>query len=324
MYSPTTRLLTILELLQSHHHLNGSQLAHRLEISKRTVRRYIVMLQDMGIPIEAERGPDGAYYLGRGYKLPPLMFNNTEAIALVLGLLVIHAFQLPVEITAIEGALAKLERVMPETVLEQVRAVQAAITFSASLSPTQLQPGFVSVLSVAVQRKQRVFLHYLTFSGHESARLFDPYGIVYHLGYWYTVGYCHLRKDVRTFRIDRIVAIEEQDQSFERPSDFNALQHVLATLATMPGTYKVEILLQGKMEQVRQVLAPTAGILEETEAGIIWYRETYELDWIAHVLLRFDFPVTIRQPVELRDMMQQLAEKALRMTRSQPLAADPL
>jgi predicted DNA-binding transcriptional regulator YafY len=142
MYSPTTRLLTILELLQSHHQMSGSQLASRLEISKRTVRRYIVMLQDMGIPIEAERGPEGAYYLGRGYKLPPLMFNNTEAIALVLGLLVIDAFELPVEIAAIEGALAKIERVMPETLLDQVRALQAAITFSASPPPRSVAAWF--------------------------------------------------------------------------------------------------------------------------------------------------------------------------------------
>jgi len=313
MYSPTTRLLTILELLQSHHYLSGSQLARRLEISKRTVRRYIVMLQDMGIPIEAERGPEGAYYLGRGYKLPPLMFNNTEAVALVLGLLVIRAFQLPVDISAIEGVLAKTERVMPETLLEQVRALQEAITFSAAPAPTPLQPHFVSLLSLAVHKGQRVFLRYLAFNGDESARLFDPYGIVYYQGYWYTSGYCHLRKNLRTFRIDRIVALESRDQSFERQVDFNALQHVHTALATMPGTYPVEILIQATMEQVSKVLPPSAGILEETASGVIWRREVYDLDSTAHLLLRFDFPVTIRQPAELRQMMQQLAEKALRI-----------
>lgn len=313
MYSPTTRLLTILELLQSHRHLSGSQLAQRLEVSVRTVRRYIVMLQDMGIPIEAERGPEGAYYLGRSYKLPPLMFNNAEAVALVLGLLTMRAFQLPVEIAAIEGALAKTERVMPETLLDQVRGLQAAITFSASPPPAQLQPRFVSLLSMAVQQGNRVFLRYLAFNGDQSARLFEPYGIVYHMGYWYTTGYCHLRNDLRTFRIDRIVALDQLDQSFERPTDFDALRHVLEALATMPGTYPVEIVLHGTMEQVRQVLSPTAGTLEETEDGIIWRRDTYELNWIAYLLLQFDFSVTIHRPAELRDMMQHLAAKALRM-----------
>ncbi len=311
MYSPTTRLLTILELLQSHHRMSGSQLAQRLEVKTRTVRRYIVMLQDMGIPIEAERGPEGAYYIGRGYKLPPLMFNNAEAVALVLGLIMIRAFQLPVEIAAIEGALAKAERVMPENLLDQVRGLQAAVTFNTSSPPTLSQPDFVSRLSMAVEQGKCVFLRYLAFGGDQSARLFDPYGIVYHMGYWYTTGYCHLRTDLRTFRIDRIVALEQLDQSFERPTDFDPLQHVLGSLATMPGIYSVEIMLEGTMDQVRQVLLPEAGTLEETETGIIWRREAYELGWIAHLLLRFDFPVTIRQPPELRAMMQQLSVKAL-------------
>ncbi len=313
MYSPTTRLLTILELLQSHQRMSGSQLAKRLEVKVRTVRRYIVMLQDMGIPIEAERGPDGAYYLGRGYKLPPLMFNNAEAVALVLGLMMMRAFQFPMEIATIEGAIAKTERVMPENLLDQVRGLQSAITFSASPLPTQLRPAFVSLLSAAVQQGRRVFLRYLAFSGDPSERPFDPYGVVYHLGYWYTSGYCHLRNDLRTFRIDRIIALDQLDQFFEHPADFNALQHVLESLATMPGLYRVEILLQGTMEQVRQVLYPEAGTLEETKAGIIWRRETYELSWIAHLLLRFDFGITIRQPPELREMMQHLAAKALSM-----------
>lgn len=313
MYSPTTRLLTILELLQSHQQMSGPQLAQRLEVSVRSVRRYIVMLQDMGIPIEAERGPEGAYYLGRGYKLPPLMFNNTEAVAIVLGLLMMRAYQIPVEIAAIEGTLAKIERVIPETLLDQVRGLQTAITFNLSPAPTQLQPHFLPLLSTAVRQRNRVFMRYLAFSGSQSARLFDPYGIVYHIGYWYTVGYCHLRQGLRTFRIDRIVNVEQLDQHFEPPTDFDPLQHVLDTLATMPGTYPVEIVLHGKMDQVRQVLSPTAGTLEEIEDGILWHRETHELNWIAHVLIQFDFPVTIRQPAKLREMMQDLGARALRM-----------
>lgn len=315
MYHPITRLLTLLELLQSHHHMSGSELARRLEISPRTVRRYIVMLQDMGIPIEAERGADGAYYLGRGYKLPPLMFNNSEAMALVLGLLVIRAFQLPIEIVAIEGALAKIERVMPEMPLEQIRALQSAITFSSSPPPIQLHSDFVSLLSTAVQNGKRLFLRYLAFNSDESARLFDPYGVVYYMGYWYTAGYCHLRKDLRVFRLDRIVLLEETPQSFTRLADFDALQHVMRALATMKGPYTIEIILHTTLNEVSKILAPTAGLLETTNEGVMWRRESYELDWIAHLLLRLDFPVTIRQPVELREMMGDLAEKALRISK---------
>src|SRR5437870_3654355 len=129
MYSPTLRLLTILELLQSYGQMSGKELAQRLEVDARTVRRYMVMLQDMGIPIESERGPYGTYQLRRGYKLPPLMFTDAEAIALTLGLLAIREFRFPVDMAAVEGALVKTERVLPEKLFQQVRGLQEAITF---------------------------------------------------------------------------------------------------------------------------------------------------------------------------------------------------
>jgi len=244
------------------------------------------------------------------------MFNNPEAIALVMGLLVLQAFQLPVEIEAVEGALAKIERVMPETLLEQVRALQEAIIFSAAPPPTLLQPRFVSVLSVAVHQRQCTRLRYANFSGDESTRLFDPYGIVYDKGYWYTAGYCHLREGLRTFRIDRIVDIEAQDQSFERPMDFDALQYVHTALANMPANYPVEVMLHATLEQVRRILPPSAGTFEETASGVIWRREIHDLSSLAHQLLRLDFAVTIRQPIELRDTLRQLAEKAHQLATS--------
>lgn len=313
MYSPTTRLLTILELLQSHQQMRGSDIAQRLEVTVRTVRRYIVMLQDMGIPIEAARGAAGAYYLRRGYKLPPLMFNDAEAVALTLGLRMIRTIQMPSEVAAIEGALAKIERILPEKVLDQVRGVQGTISFQVAPPPTQVRFRFVSLLSVAAQQGKRVALRYADFSGGESARTFDPYGIVCHEGYWYTAGYCHLRSALRTFRIDRILTLDLLDEPFARPSDFDALQHVITTFATMPGTYAIEVVFGGTIDQVRQVLPPEAGALEETEKGIIWRRETDGLARIAHLLVQIDLPVTIRQPAELREMMRALAAKAHRI-----------
>src|SRR4030095_14443401 len=156
MYSPTTRLLTVLELLQSYKQMSGTDIARRLEVDARTVRRYIVMLQDMGIPIEAERGPYGAYQLQRGYKLPPLMFTDAEPVALTLGLLAIREFRFRVDVAAVEGALAKTERVMPEKFLHQARALQEAITFNVAPPPVLLQNDFVSILSSAVQQRRQV------------------------------------------------------------------------------------------------------------------------------------------------------------------------
>src|ERR1700759_2138900 len=113
MYHPTTRVLTVLEMLQSHASMSGKELAERLEVDGRTVRRYVTMLQDLGIPIEAERGRYGAYRLRPGYKLPPLMFTPEEALASTLGLLAARKLGLTAPAADVEGAIAKLERVLP-------------------------------------------------------------------------------------------------------------------------------------------------------------------------------------------------------------------
>src|SRR2546423_5268830 len=107
MYFPTTRVLTVLELLQSHQRLSGPDIAERLEVNPRTVRRYITMLQDLGIPVEAERGRYGTYRLRPGFKLPPLMFTEEEALALTLGLLAAHKLGLAAAPPAVEGGAAQ-------------------------------------------------------------------------------------------------------------------------------------------------------------------------------------------------------------------------
>ncbi len=310
MYSPTTRLLTLLEILQSYKQMSGAEIARRLEVDTRTVRRYIVMLQDMGIPVEAERGPYGAYQLQRGYKLPPLMFTDSEAIALTLGLLAIREFHFPVDVAAVEGALAKTERVMPEKLLHQARSLQEAIVFNVAPPPALLHNEFVSILSAAVRQRQRVYMRYQSWGGDDSEREFDPYGIVFNEGYWYTSGYCHLREDLRTFRLDRVTALELREGSFERPADFDVLAHVLNSITAMPGTDQVEILLKTSLEHAQKIFPAVMGTLEESPDGIIFRRTASQLEWTAHLLLAVDFPVKIIQPPALREMLRDMASRA--------------
>src|SRR6266480_2083303 len=129
MYFPATRVLTVLELLQSRQRISGPELAERLEVDTRTVRRYIMMLQDLGVPVEAERGRYGSYRLRPGFKLPPLMFTDDEALALTLGLLAARKMGLAVAAPAVEGALAKIERVLPTTLRTRVQAVEETLIF---------------------------------------------------------------------------------------------------------------------------------------------------------------------------------------------------
>ena len=313
MYSPTTRLLTLLELLQSYRQMSGSEIAQRLEVDGRTVRRYIVMLQDMGIPVEAERGPYGTYQLQRGYKLPPLMFTDSEAVALTLGLLTIREFHFPVDVAAVEGALAKTERVMPEKLLSQVRGLQEAVKFNVEPVPVLLQNDFLAILSSAAQQRQQVFMRYQSWRGEASEREFDPYGIVFNVGYWYTAGYCHLRQDLRIFRLDRITALEPREQSFELPADFDVLGYVLRSVALIPEIDQVEVLMETTMERAQEVISQVMGTIEPSENGVIFRRAANQLEWIAHLLIALDFPVHVIRPVELRDLIRQLGKKALQM-----------
>src|SRR5438552_2578211 len=205
MYFPTTRVLTVLELLQSHQRLSGPDIAERLEVNPRTVRRYITMLQDLGIPIETERGRYGTYRLRPGFKLPPLMFTEDEALALTLGLLAARRLGLTITAPAVEGALAKIDRVLPAALRERVQAVQQTLDL---ISPETYvsSPGGSMVLtfSTAAQQERRIWMRYRASSADETERAVDPYGLVYHVGLWYTVGYCHLRNGLRVFRLDRV------------------------------------------------------------------------------------------------------------------------
>jgi predicted DNA-binding transcriptional regulator YafY len=313
MYSPTTRLLTVLELLQSYQQMSGRELARRLEVDPRTVRRYIAMLQDMGIPVEGERGPYGAYQLGRGFKLPPLMYTDEEAIAITLGLIIMRAYRVPAAVAAVEGALAKTERVLPENLFRQVRGLQEAIQFNVTPSATFRQTDILAILSAAVRGQTQVNLRYQSFQGADTEREFDPYGIVFNEGYWYTAGYCHLRQDLRTFRLDRVVGLEALDTRFERPTDFDAMGYVLNTVVVMPGTAQVEVFLETTLEHAQAVISPALGTLEAVENGVMLRRSATQLEWLAHMLLIVDFPVRVIETPELRDRLRELGQRALQI-----------
>lgn len=312
MYSPTTRLLTVLELLQSHSQLSGAELARRLEVDGRTVRRYIVRLQEMGIPVEAEYGPHGCYRLRRGYKMPPLMLTDAETVALTLGLMALRDLHLPVEVAAVEGALAKTERVMPQPLHERARALQEAITFHSSHRGSA-QPDTITALSSAIYQQYPVEIRYRTGTGQESVRTLNPYGIVVHEGVWYLAGYCHLRQDLRTFRVERILSLSACAGHFEKPNDFNALAYILQALNTGPAHAQIEVLIKTSLSHAQQFMAPVFGHLTETPDGILFRRAAYHLDWVAHFLLSLDVPIEIRQPVALREAIQDLVQRGLKM-----------
>ncbi|MGH2507924.1 MAG: helix-turn-helix transcriptional regulator [Ktedonobacteraceae bacterium] len=319
MYFPATRVLTILEMLQARQRLSGPELAARLEVNTRTVRRYITMLQDLGFPIEAERGRHGFYHLRPGFKLPPLMFSEEEALAITLGLLAARRLGLTVTAPAVEGALAKVERVLPPLLQDRVRAVQETLSLTFPPASTTPTSEMLLMLCSAAQQERRVRLSYQDWQGAESTREVDVYGLVYRGGYWYSVGHCHLRCGLRVFRLDRISAVEMCDETFTRPLDFDCVKYVMHALATTPTTWPVEILLETTLAEAQRWISPAVAMLEETVQGVMMRCSVGKLDWLAtDLLIHLPYPFIVLNPPELRDTLYTLAARLEHMaTRTQ-------
>jgi predicted DNA-binding transcriptional regulator YafY len=310
MYHPTTRVLAVLALLQAHGRMSGSELAQRLEVNTRTLRRYIIMLQDLGIPIEGERGRNGAYVLSAGFKLPPMMFTNEEALALTVGLISARRLNLADTDHAVESALAKLERVMPQELKSRVRALTETITLDrASASSTPPSEAVLSIMSSAAQLQQRVHIQYHPPQGEDTERDFDPYGLTYYLHKWYVVGYCHLRRDLRSFRLDRIIHVKEVSAHFERPAGFDPLTHMMQAIATLPRKYAFELFLKTDIATAQKEVFDVLGILETSQEGVIMRGSVEDLDWLARQISIFSFDFVVREPAELRAELKKHSVK---------------
>jgi len=307
MYNPTTRLLTILELLQLHGSMSGVDLAARLEVDVRTVRRYITMLQDMAIPVESERGRHGNYYLRPGYKLPPLMFGEDEALAITLGLLMARRIGIG-DATGAEGALAKVLRVLPETINTTAEALANVLVFDLPAARATPDRAAIIAASVATHRGEQLTLRYRAFNGEETERRLDPYGVAYRAGFWYLVGYCHLRQGLRTFRMERVVSVARLIGTvFERPPGFDVVAYVEESIANTPGIWTVAVRLDTDLETARRLIPRAMGLPEQQGKEVILRCYMQDLHWFAYFLARLDCPAQIIDPPEAREEVLQLA-----------------
>ena len=307
---PTTRVLALLELLQTYGRLSGPQLSQRLGIGERTVRRYMTLLADLGIPVEAARGRDGGYRLRPGFKLPPLMFSEDEALALVLGLRVVRQWGLAGTPADVEGALGKVERVMPDSLRVRVRALQEAVVLTGAASDMPPAGAIIGALSEAAHRRRSVHLRYRSRHGEETVRQVDLYGVVCQEGSWYAVGYDHLRADLRTFRVDRVLGARVRDETFTAPADFDVVAYLHHALATTPGVLAVEVLLETTLEEARRLVPARSATLEDTPRGVLargQVQDARELAALAHILAGLRCPLVGHQPPELRDALRALA-----------------
>ncbi|MCM0677561.1 YafY family transcriptional regulator [Micromonospora phytophila] len=311
MSHPAARVLGMLELLQSHHRLTGAELARRLAVDERTVRRYAATLVELGIPVTADRGRYGGYRLRPGYKLPPLMLTDDEAVAVLLGLVAAERLGLGTEEPATATALAKISRVLPPVLGERLAAVQEHLGFTLRRSEPDARPatGTLLTLAAAARQRRRVRLDYRSFSGAASHRRLDPYGLVFHAGRWYVTGHDHLRGEVRTFRLDRIGEVATEQEGFTVPDGFDPVAQVTRSLAGVPYAHDVEVLLETDLVTARRRVPPSVAELTATGDGVLLRSRAESLDGMAQLLGGLGWPFTVRRPDALRDAVRAHATR---------------
>ncbi len=318
MYHPTSRVLTVLELLQARPSISGPELAARLEMDVRTVRRYINHLQDVGIPVEANIGRYGGYRLRPGFKLPPLMFTEEEATAIMLGLLTSTWLEIEQSSAAIEGALAKVSRVLPVRARERLQAVSSHLVLFPHHQQARPDASLLIDLSEAIHSSQRIAIDYRSIHKESTHRKVEPYGMNGWRGHWYLIGYCCLRQDYRVFRLDRIQQAQVLPETFEKAQDFD-YEELMREKYTASGM-QIEVEFQADMSTVQQKISTLYGTLTPTATGVLLQEQYDDMESMARYLMALNLPFIVHHPPELREVLQRLGERMIQIaTASSPL-----
>jgi predicted DNA-binding transcriptional regulator YafY len=300
MTRPAAQVLTLLELLQSGGVRTTAELAGRLGVDERTVRRYVDHLIDLDVPVESVRGRYGGYRLGAGYRMPPLMLNDDEALAVLLGLVAGQRTGLMTATgTAGETAAAKIRRVLPARLAARLDSVLGSVAFTARPGGSPAQPGgspaqpggspaqpggspaqpgespappggfpapesaILLTVADAVRHHRPVAIRYTAADGRRSERVLHPYGLVAHAGRWYVTGADPGIGADRTFRLDRIADARTQPGSFDPPVGFDPAERVLSGLAAAPHRHEVTLRIQGTAGQIRARLPADIASISE-------------------------------------------------------------
>jgi predicted DNA-binding transcriptional regulator YafY len=318
MANTSTRTLRLLSLLQSHRYWPGGELAERLGVSVRTLRRDVDRLRELGYPVEAQRGVDGGYQLAAGAALPPLVVDDEEAVALAVGLQA--AAQGAVEGIAESSVrvLAKVVQVMPARLRRRVEALRAMTVPGGwgGGDRASVEPGVLTSVALACRDSEHLRFDYTASGDRRSERHVEPHRLVSLGRRWYLVAYDLGRHDWRSFRVDRITGPRGAGSRF-RPRELpaaDAAAYVRARLDNLPRPYRVEVLVDAPAATVRERVGRW-GTVEEVDAGRCRMRMTTDsLEWatIAVGTLAADFRVV--GPPELVDHVRSWAGRFTRAT----------
>lgn len=312
---PASRILAMLELLQDRPGITGPDLAGALGVTTRTIRRYVATLQDMGIPVEPNAGRIGGYWLRPGYRMPPLMFSAEEAIGLAVALLttrVSNEADLP---PPVANALAKIERSMPQELANRINTIRDGFQMARNPWPETgvfPKPEVLAELIQASLAHQRCWIRYGSWEGNQTSRDIDPYGVLFLDGRWYVHGWCHLRQDARTFRIDRIRRMDLMPQTFDPPPGIDIEDAVLRSIAMTRTGGEFELTIEAPIDRVRAHLPPPIAILEPIdELRTKAYGTTDNPMWLASRIGGLPFGVTVVRLDALKAAMREIGQRMI-------------
>ncbi len=307
MTNTATRLITLIFLLQNQPNQKASELAEKLGVSLRTMHRYFEMLDEMGIPVYSERGSYGGFSLVRGYKMPPLVFTLEEAVAVVLGTGIVEEMWGDLYRESARGALAKLENLLPEEQAGEVAWARQSL-FATGMNRADLKAitPTLEKLRRAIREHRHVEMKYQSNqTPHPAQRGLDPYALVHRWGWWYVIGFCHVHKEIRTFRVDRISESMISDTSFIRSAGFDLQEYLKHELQSQP-----QILARLHFEpEFAYIVAGNSSYWEtvdtKQDGSVEVSFPSPTLEWAASTALAYGPAVEVLEPSDLRIMVQQ-------------------
>jgi predicted DNA-binding transcriptional regulator YafY len=311
MTTTSGRLLRLLSLLQMRRDWPGEELARRLEVSGRTVRRDVERLRELGYPVDAVPGPAGGYRLHAGAAMPPLLLDDDEAVAIAVGLrTAASAAVTGIEETAVR-ALVKLEQVLPSHLRRRVQALGAATATLPANGPT-IDAELLTLLAGACRDRERVRFGYTARDGTESRRTAEPVALVASGHRWYLVAWDTERGDWRTYRVDRLSAPAAAGIRFapREPPGGDAAAFVLQNLARIPQRYDARVTLRAPAAEVEAAARRLGGRVTPSTATTCELRTSDDsLDWLALRIAMLGVDFEVHEPPELADRCRTLAAR---------------
>lgn len=305
--SPTARALRALEVLQTRPGTTANELADRLGVTERAARRYVEILREAGIPVSSARGPHGGYRLGRGTRLPPVTFTQTEALGLVMAVLDGHPDAEGDDL--VDTALGKVIRALPEDVGRQAAALREHASAAPDRFASRPDTAVTSDLVAAIAARRRVQVTYRGESGSEWDAEVDPWAVVVRYGRWYLLCHSHRAGATRTYRVDRVLAVEHTNHPFEPPAGLDAVAALEEHLGT-GWQFTTRVVFDAPLADVAPWVGAQMGRLEAAGDGCVLVGSTrnpamYAQEWLASV----PYPFRVEGGPELREAVRAVARR---------------